>query len=75
MSKELKEYVNRHLKIWKERGEWENYSAEVLTFSCLLGLPPEECTGMYVESDWEPEQVEEYDEITDYLYALKRKEN
>ena len=75
MTKKLKDYVNRHLQIWKERGEWENYSAEVLTFSALLGMPPAECTGMYVESDWEPEQIEEYDEIVDYLYALKRKEN
>lgn len=66
-------YVNEAIRVWKKKGEWDNYSAEVLAFSCLLGLPPAECTDMYPECDWTQEQLDEYDEIVDYIHGEKRK--
>lgn len=69
-----KTYINDHIRLWKKKEEWNTYSPEVLTFSALLGLPPSECTGMYPESDWTDDQIDEYEEIVDYLYAEKRKE-
>ena len=74
MSIGTKSFVANCIRMWKKKREWTTYSPEVLTFSALLGLPPAECTGMYVESDWTDEQIDEYEEIVDYLYAEKRKE-
>jgi hypothetical protein len=41
--------------------DWQKYSTETLVFAYQLGLPPQECAGMYVESDWEEEWIEAYD--------------
>lgn len=73
MTTGTKAYVNEAIRVWKEKDEWDNYSAEVLAFSCLLGLPPAECTGMYPECEWTQEQLDEYDDMVDYILGKKRK--
>lgn len=55
----------------RKRGE-DHYSAEVLAFSFLLGLPPAECTGMYVETDWEQEWIDQYDDVVNLICKMKR---
>lgn len=59
---------------WAEtckRGE-NIYSPEILTFAFLLGLPPAECTGMYVEGDWDQHDIDQYDYVCGILWDLKR---
>ena len=55
----------------RKRGE-DNYSAETLAFAFLLGLPPAECTGMYVESDWKQEWIDQYDDVVNLICKMKR---
>ena len=53
------------------RDEVERYSPEVMTFSFMMGLPPEECTGMYPESELGEDFLNDYDDICDLIYRWK----
>ncbi len=64
---DIREFYRRRCSL----GEQE-YSEEVLAFSFLLGLPPEECIGMYVETDWDPELIEQYDDVLDMIIRCKK---
>lgn len=70
-TKELKEYVEEQWKRTVKLGE-TNYSEEVLAFAYTLGLPPSECTNMYVESDWKQEWIDDYDKMVSLIHTLKK---
>ena len=65
---DVTDFINKEIK----RGEFDRYSAETLAFAFLLGLPPAECTGMYVESDWEQEWIDQYDDVVNLIDKCKR---
>lgn len=67
MEKNLREYMNRYYT----PDQLKEYSAQMLAFSYLLGMPAEECRDMYPESDWSNEQLEEYDDIEGMLHRIK----
>lgn len=45
-------------------------SVNSLVFSYLVGMPPEECKYMELESEMDDEQVEEYYEIEGIIHRL-----
>ena len=47
-------------------------NVDALTFSYLLGMSPSECVEMYPESDWSQEQEDEWEEIHNIIYKLKK---
>ena len=64
--------VEDFMKRRKERGETD-YSPETLAFSFLLGLPPNECEGLYPETDWDTQVLNQYDFVVDCIYRIARK--
>lgn len=70
-NKEMKSFVEEMWKKTVELGE-TNYSSEVLAFAYMLGLAPDECTGMYVESDWEPEWIIDYNRLVILIDKVRK---
>lgn len=70
-ARDMKKVAQDQWKKTVERGE-TNYSAEVLAFAYTFGLPPSECEGMYVESDWKQEWIDDYDALVSEIQLLKK---
>lgn len=51
----------------KKYPDWEMHSTNTLVFAYQLGLSPDECMGMYPESDWEEEWIKDYDRDYDLI--------
>lgn len=69
LEKDIREYFSKCF----DNGEEiiEEFNEKTLTFSYLLGMYPEECRYMEVETDWTAEDIRQYDEIESIIYKIK----
>lgn len=51
---------------------FDNYSIRTLTFGYLMGMYPNECEGIDVESEFSDDQLDEYDRVYDAMYQIRR---
>ena len=61
----VKDFCNEY------RDEVEKYSPDVMTFSFMMGLPPEECTGMYLETELGEDFIDVYEVVRNLIYRWK----
>jgi hypothetical protein len=66
--KDVREYLDKFMT--KEQIKEEQ--ATTLTFSYLLGLPVEECRGMYAESEMSRDELDQIDDIEGIIWRIKR---
>lgn len=69
MPNTLKNDVQRFCKDFRD--EVERFPAETMTFSFMLGLEPEECTGMYLESGMDADFICDYNRICNWISECK----
>ena len=66
---EIREYFSNILK-FKDKNDYLEYSVSALVFSYLMGMDPNECRYMEVESDWTPDLIQEYEDIEGFIHRL-----
>ena len=65
----IREYFYNILK-FKDKNDYLEYSVSTLAFSYLMGMDPNECRYMEVESDWTPDLIQEYEDIEGFIHRL-----
>lgn len=68
--KQVKDFFQKEKDVYGT--DLSKYSQEALVFSFLLGLPPAECTGMYLESDMDRETINLYYDVDNIIWSLRR---
>lgn len=67
LEKAVREYFEKCIT----KDEFEENNVNTLVFSFLVGMPPEECKYMEVETEWTPEEVDQYYDVEGIIHRLK----
>lgn len=67
--KAVKDYFNDILG-YKTKSDYREHPINALVFSYLVGMDPEECHGMELESEMSREEINEYYDIEGYINQL-----
>lgn len=73
MSKQEQQDVRNYFSLvlkYNTKEDFTDHSISSLVFSYLMGIDPEECNHMCVESEWSDDEINEYDEIESFIWQL-----
>ena len=68
--KRVKEFFDREREHYKT--DLSQYSTECLVWSFLMGMPPAECEGMYLETEMDRETVVLHDTVENIIWELRK---
>ena len=68
--KMVKEFFDREIE--QHKTDLSKYSTECLVWSFLMGMPPSECEGMYLETAMDRETIRLHDTVENIIWELRK---